>query len=66
MDWEQFLIGVGMIIGAILLRRLDVWTYGKDGQEADDYSFYKKVGDKIYSVLLIIAGVIVVLVSFAG
>ncbi len=65
MNWGMFFGGIDMIIAAFLLRRIDIWAYGKDGEERDDYNLMQKVKDKFFSILLIIGGVIVIFVSFA-
>ncbi len=66
MNWAIFAGGAGMIIYSFLLRRVDIWVYGKDGEETHEYNRPKKLRDKIIRVMFIIMGVFLILVSFAG
>jgi len=65
MNWGMFFGGIAMIVSAFLLHRIDVWAYGKDGEERDTYNFLQKVKDKIISIVLVIMGLILILASFA-
>lgn len=65
MNWEMFFSGLALFVIAFFWRRLSVWVYGEDGKEKYWWYSYKKIADWAFIVMLILAGLVVILVSFA-
>jgi len=65
MNWGMFFWGLGLIVGAFLIRRFDRWFYGRHDAEIGSYNYFRWLKDKIITVFMVIMGLIIILVSFA-